>query len=439
MSGSPTTCIAGAGLSGALMAAYLGEAGSRVDVFEKRPDPRSADAARGRSINLALSTRGIEALERVGLTEPVLAEAIRMRGRLIHAVSGEITFQQYGTEADQVINSVSRAGLNRALVEAADRFPGVSFHFGRPCVGVDLATGRPEFVEPDGSRTIVEADLVIGADGASSAIRRSIQRQPGFDFSQSYLTHGYKELEIPPSADGGFRMQRNALHIWPRGGLMMIALPNADGSYTCTLFAPMTGPGSFDELQSDDAVVEFFERQFPDAVPLMPTLIADFRTNPVGSLVTVRCAPWDWAGRIVLIGDAAHAVVPFYGQGMNASFEDCLLLADCLRREADVGQAIRKFSEARKADADALADLAIGNFLEMRDRVASPAFLARKKLGRWLHRLFPGWFIPIYTMVTFTRTPYAEAVRRSQSQNRIVTAIAVVVMAALLAWVVMAV
>jgi kynurenine 3-monooxygenase len=418
------------------MAAYLGNAGYRVRVFEKRPDPRTSGAAGGRSINLALSTRGIAALDRVGLAEPVLADAIRMRGRLMHSVSGGLTFQQYGTEDSQVINSVSRAGLNRALIEAADRFPGVSFHFDRSCVGIDTASGRPEFADGAGTRTTADADLVIGADGAFSAIRGTMQRQPGFDYSQSYLSHGYKELEIPPGSDGGFRMEPNALHIWPRGGMMLIALPNADGSYTCTLFAPMTGPGSFEELRSDDAVAELFERQFPDAVPQMPTLLEDFRTNPVGALVTVRCAPWHGAGKVVLIGDAAHAVVPFYGQGMNASFEDCLLLASCLQREPDIGSAIQTFSEGRKPDADALADLAIGNFLEMRDRVASPVFLARKKLGRWLHRLFPGWFVPIYTMVTFTLTPYAEAVRHSRTQNRVVTAISVVVATALVALIV---
>jgi len=416
------------------MAAYLGEAGWRVDVYEKRPDPRASGAAGGRSINLALSTRGIEALDRVGLAETVLADAVQMRGRLMHSVSGDLTFQQYGTEADQVINSVSRGGLNRMLVEAADRFPNVRFHFDTPCIGIDLASGTAEFAAPDGSRRMVDTDLVIGADGAFSAVRRSMQRHTGFDYSQSYLTHGYKELQIPPAEGGGFRMEPNALHIWPRGGLMMIALPNADGSYTCTLFAPMTGQGSFEALESEDGVLAFFERQFPDAVPLMPGLLDDFRTNPVGSLVTVRCSPWNWTGKVVLIGDAAHAVVPFYGQGMNASFEDCLLLAECLRGEPDTGRAIGEFAAVRKADADALADLAIANFLEMRDRVASPAFLARKKLGRLLHRLFPRWFVPIYTMVTFTRIPYAEAVRRSGAQNRTLTIVAFAGAVALLAW-----
>jgi kynurenine 3-monooxygenase len=287
----------------------------------------------------------------------------------------------------------------------------------------------------DGRSEVLDADAVIGADGAFSAVRARLRRRDRFDYRQDFLTHGYKELTIPPADDGGFRMENDVLHIWPRGGFMMIALPNADASYTCTLFWPFEGGNSFAAVRTESEIDAFFQRQFPDAVPHMPTLVEDYIANPTSSLVTVRCAPWNVGGKVVLIGDAAHAVVPFYGQGMNASFEDCEILDRVMgRHPGNLEAAFDEFAVSRKPDTDALADLAITNFVEMRDRVASPAFLMRKALGRVAHRLFPRWFVPIYSLVTFSTIPYAQAVERARRQNRGIALILALFAVAILAW-----
>jgi len=427
--------VVGAGMGGALMAVFLGRAGHQVKVYERRADPRTGGGGRGRSINLAISTRGLAALERVGLDRKLLEVAVPMRGRMVHGADGGLTFQPYGHEAHHVIHSVSRAGLNRLLIEAAESLPNVEVRFGQRCTDVDLENAAAFFADVDtGATSTAAADLLIGADGAYSEIRLALQKTDRFELQQTYLGHGYKELTIPPAPDGGFRMERNALHIWPRGGFMMIALPNVDGSSTCTCFWPFTGANSFGALATRDEVRGYFDRVFPDAVPLMPTLEDDFLLNAVGSLVTVRCAPWRFKDRAVLLGDAAHAVVPFYGQGANAAFEDCMVLDDCLREfPSDVAEALRVYERRRKPHADALADLAIGNFLEMRDKTASKTFLFGKKIEKWLAKLFPGRFVPLYYMVTFSRTPYADAVRQSRSQWRIVSIAAGSVLAILLA------
>lgn len=405
--------VVGGGLGGALMAVLLGRRGHAVTVYERRPDPRRGGAARTRSINLAISARGIDGLARAGLDRVVLEASVPMRGRMIHPVRGEIAFQPYGTEADHVIHSVSRAGLNRILVEAAEALPGVRVEFGRRCVDVDLDEATCRF--DDG--TTARGDFVVGADGAFSEVRAALQRTDRFEYSQSYLEHGYKELTILPGPDGRHRMEPNALHIWPRGGHMMIALPNADGSFTCTLFWPFDGENGLRSLRTPDAVRAYFERVFPDAVELVDNLEGDYLANPVGSLVTVRCRPWRWKDRVVLLGDAAHAIVPFYGQGANASFEDCAILDACLdERPRDRDAAFADYEARRKEHADALADLAVANFIEMRDKTASKVFLAGKKLEKALHRLFPRWFVPLYTMISFSRTPYADAVRRAARQ-----------------------
>jgi kynurenine 3-monooxygenase len=424
--GTKAITIVGAGLGGALMAVLLGRAGHRVKVYDRRPDPRKGGGGRGRSINLAISTRGLAGLERVGLHEKLLDVAIPMRGRMVHAIDGHLTFQPYGHEAHHVIHSVSRAGLNRLLVETAEAMDNVEVHFGRPCVGVELDHARATIADAEnGATSSVPADLLIGADGAYSEVRLAMQKTDRFEYAQSYLKHGYKELTIPAGDAGGFRMEGHALHIWPRGGYMMIALPNVDGSYTCTCFWPFTGANSFSALTSRDEVRSYFGRVFPDALPLMPSLEEDFLENPVGSLVTVRCAPWRYADRAVLLGDAAHAIVPFYGQGANAAFEDCIVLDECLREHAaDTAEALRSYEMRRKRHADALADLAIGNFFEMRDKTASASFLFGKRLEKWLAKLFPGRFVPLYYMVTFSRTPYADAVRRARDQWRAVFAAA---------------
>ncbi len=422
--------VVGAGLAGSLMACYLGRAGHRVRVLDKRPDPRADGFVGGRSINLALSTRGIAALREVGVADQVLADAMPMRGRLMHGANGELSFQRYGTEPDQVINSISREGLNIRLLENAASYPGTELSFGIRCTDVELDAPSVSVEHADGHSEVIDGDAVIGADGAFSAVRARMQRRDRFDYSQDFLTHGYKELTIPPAADGGFRLESDVLHIWPRGGFMMIALPNANASFTCTLFWPFEGENSFEAVRTKPEIESFFRRQFPDAVPHMPSLVEDYLTNPTSSLVTVRCAPWNVKGRVVLIGDAAHAVVPFYGQGMNASFEDCEILDRIMQRHhGDLETAFEDFAASRKPDTDALADLAITNFVEMRDRVASPAFLLRKALGRAVHRLFPRWFVPIYSMVTFSTIPYAQAVERERRQNRGVAMLAVAMVA----------
>jgi kynurenine 3-monooxygenase len=417
-----TITVVGAGLGGSLMAVFLGRAGHNVRVFERRLDPRKGAAGRGRSINLAISTRGLAALERVGLDRQLLDVAVPMRGRMVHGVDGGLSFQPYGHEAHHVINSVSRAGLNRLLVEAAEAMPHVEVHFGKRCAEVELAGGVCFFEDTvSGGISKVAADLVVAGDGAYSEVRLAMQKADRFDYEQTYLAYGYKELTIPAGEGGAFRMEKNALHIWPRGGFMMIALPNVDGSFTCTCFWPFEGPNSFGALTTQASVREFFLRVFPDAVPLMPALEDDFLLNPVGSLVTVRCSPWHVKDKAVLLGDAAHAIVPFYGQGANAAFEDCIVLDECLRElDHDWEQALAAYQSRRKEHADAVADLALANFVEMRDKTASKSFLFGKKIEKTLAKLFPGRFVPLYYMVSFSRTPYADAVRRAHVQWRAV-------------------
>jgi kynurenine 3-monooxygenase len=418
----PTFTIVGAGLAGALLACYLGKSGHRVDLYEKRPDPREHGLEGGRSINLAISVRGIHALREVGLAEAVLKAAIPMRGRMIHPRTGRLTFQPYGKDDSESINSVSRGGLNLTLVQAAARYDSVRLFFQRKCTGIDLDSGALRLVNEATQETSeVVSELVIGADGAYSAIRAQMQKQEGFNYQQDYLTHGYKELTIPAGPGGSFPMEKHALHIWPRSTFMMIALPNLDGSFTCTLFWPHEGPSSFAALQTDADLLRFFREQFPDAVELMPSLAEDFRKNPVGSMVTIRCSPWHVRDRVVLLGDACHAVVPFLGQGMNAAFEDCTVLNQCLAEHApDWEKAFRTYEVRRKENTDTLADLCLENFIEMRDRVGSRLFLLKKKLQVLLHKVFPRWYLPLYTLVTFTRVPYAEALRRTKIQDRLV-------------------
>lgn len=418
--------IFGAGLSGPLMAVSLARAGHRVELFERRPDPRSAAIERGRSINLALSTRGIDALARVGLAEGVLAGAVPMPGRMIHPRTGPLAFQPYSAIPGRRINSVSRAGLNIAILDAAERERSVRIHFGRRCVGVDIEGRTAEVLDESGGgvRTIGFAHL-IGADGAYSSVRSAMLKRDRFDFEQSYLTHGYKELTIPAGPGGAHRIEPHALHIWPRGSHMMIALPNLDGSFTGTVFWPFEGPHSFAALRSAADIRAFFEDQFPDAVPLIPDLIRDFQENPTSSLVTVRCRPWHVEDRIALIGDAAHAVVPFYGQGMNASFEDCVALAaEIERTPEDIAGAFARYGTARRPHTDALSRLAIENFLEMRDKAGRADFRRRKSRERWMARALPRWYTPLYDLVSFTTIPYADAVARAARQDRVVRRIA---------------
>ena len=403
--------IVGAGLSGPLLAIFLARRGHRVTLYERRPDPRRVDLDAGRSINLALSVRGIDALERAGLAEAVLARALPMRGRILHDTSGGLAFQAYSADGRHAINSVSRAGLNRQLVEAAGAAPEVDLRFDHRLTGLDHERGELRFDTPDGP-VVAEHDVIVGADGAYSVVRERLTHVEGTNFSQQFLPWGYKELAIPPR-DRGFALDPGALHIWPRGGSMMIALPNVDRSFTATLFWPNDGPSGFAGLDTDDAISARFRRDYSDALALMPDLPAQFREHPVGALVTVHCWPWV-RGRTALIGDAAHAIVPFYGQGMNCAFEDVVELDRCLAETGDDwSAALPRYAERRRPNADAIAELALDNFVEMRDRVASPVFRARKRAEHALERRLPEQFVSLYELVSFSTVPYAETRRRA--------------------------
>jgi kynurenine 3-monooxygenase len=436
--------IVGAGLAGCLAACALRRLGYGVEVIEKRPDPRREGYGGGRSINLALSARGIAGLASVGLDRTVIdLDAIAMRGRMIHAASGATAYQPYSSDPGDAIYSVSRGGLNVTLIEAAEK-AGAVLAFDTPCVDVDVRGGEVRFRRGGGEEFVVGADLVLGCDGAFSPVRGAMQRVERFDYQQFYLKHGYKELHIPPGKEVGVEFKRHdgwaldphALHIWPRGtggrngGAMMIALPNRDKSFTCTLFWPYGGEHGFEVERSDEELRGFFARHYGDALPLMPTLVEDFRKNPVGSLVTVRCWPWVGpGGKVAILGDAAHAIVPFYGQGMNCSFQDVQCLAECLERHggsggaggADARQAaaLEEFQRLRKPAADAVSQLALDNFVEMRDKVGSRAFLLKKKAEQRLHGAFPEVFVPLYNLVSFTTVPYQEAVRMGRRQGQV--------------------
>lgn len=428
--------LIGSGLAGGLLAAYLGRRGYEVDLYERRADPREGNIVGGRSINLALSTRGIHALQQLGVAEEVLRHAIPMRGRMIHEKSGDPHFAPYDVDPNKHINSIGRASLNTVVIEAALRYPNVRLSFNHRCTAVDLDSANAQLLNTaTGQPAVSCGDAVIGVDGAFSAVRQSMQRKiANFEYDEDYLAHGYKELTIPPGPSGAWQMEKEALHIWPRKSFMMIALPNPDGSFTCTLFWEFEGSRSFATTKTDHDVQRFFEEEFPDAVALMPALLDDFRQNPTGSLVTIRCAPWFYKDKVALVGDAAHAVVPFYGQGMNAAFEDCVVLDECLANFShDRQRAFAEYFARRKENAEALAGLAIDNFIEMRDKTASRVFRTKKKLDHLLEAIFPGLYLPLYTMVTFTRIPYAEAARRARRQDLIVYTSLAIISGALIA------
>ena len=415
---SETVTLIGAGLNGPLLALGLVKRGFKVEIYERRPDMRRVRVSAGRSINLALSTRGIHALTQAGLWHGMENIIIPMKGRMMHSPTSELTFQPYGKDESEVINSISRAELNIALMNAAEA-QGVRIHFDRRCTGIDLRTGAVEMRdEQSGSQRTVDGGVVIGCDGSASAIRNAMLKLNRFNFSQQYLDYGYKELTIPAGPRGKHVLESHALHIWPRGNFMLIALPNIDGTFACILFLPFEGNDSFAQLNTPAAVAEFFQARFPDAVPLMPDLADNFFANPTGSMVTVKCSPWHVEGRALLLGDAAHAIVPFFGQGINCGFEDCTILLELMDRHgADWERIFREFERARKVNTDAIADLAIENFVEMRDRVADPHFLFRKKAELALESKYPQLFVPKYAMVTFHRIPYATALKRGRMQE----------------------
>ncbi|WP_205500501.1 FAD-dependent oxidoreductase [Rufibacter psychrotolerans] len=413
--------VMGGGLVGCLLSLYLAKQGYRVDVYERRPDLRRTDIEGGRSINLALSDRGWRALETIGIAAEIRKVAIPMYRRVMHDKGGNLSFQPYGKEG-QAIYSVSRGGLNQALLDLAEAEPGISLHFQQQVLEVEVATNRVTLLDnPSGQAYQINPDVVFAADGAYSMVRLSLQKTDRFNYEQSYLDYGYKELTIPPTAGGEWQLEKNALHIWPRGQYMMIALPNLDGSFTCTLFFPYEGEPSFQSLQTPAQVQQFFRETFPDAAALMPDLENEFFENPTGSLVTIKCLPWHHNGNILLLGDAAHAIVPFYGQGMNAGFEDCTVLRGLLEKHPGDWETIfQTFQELRKPNTDAIADLAVYNFIEMRDKVADPRFLLQKKIEAKISAQYPDNWLPLYSMVTFSPDlPYAEALANGRRQEEI--------------------
>jgi len=420
--------IVGAGLVGSLLSIYLAKRGYKINIYERRPDMRTVTMSAGKSINLALSDRGWRGLAGVGISDEIKKIAIPMYGRFIHHKDSSTAFQPYGKD-QQAIYSVSRAEINMRLMDLAEQQENVKIHFNQRCININRATLDSTF-ENDASAGSADtkeimhdtSDLLFGADGAFASSRLNMQLSSDrFEYNQHYIDCGYKELIIPPGPDGKFLLEKNALHIWPRGSFMMIALPNMDGNFTCTLFLPFSGEKSFENLKTKEGVKKFFDEEFPDAVPLMPTLIEDFFHNPVSSLVTVKCFPWTFDNKIALIGDAAHAIVPFYGQGMNCGFEDCVVLNELVEKYKDDWEKIMPDYQAlRKPDADAIADLAIANFVEMRDKTADPKFLLQKKIEARFSQKYPDKWIPLYSMVTYSpQIRYSKAMQEGKKQQAI--------------------
>jgi kynurenine 3-monooxygenase len=418
-------CVVGAGLAGSLLAIVLAKRGMNVHLIERRADMRKEVTDRGRSINLALSERGINALKHSDIIEKIMGIAIPMKGRLVHPLDGEVNFQPYSTSGQLAINSISRQDLNKLLLDRAQEL-GVQMYFEYRVKEIDNKKGVVKATKIQRSTEAHDEQVVewhngpiFGSDGAFSACRMSMLYMPHFDYSQHYSSHGYKELEIPPGPNGTHQLDKNGLHIWPRGQFMMIALPNLDGSFTVTLFYDMAG---FAALDTKEKVLEFFNKEFPDATKLMPALAEDFFANPTGNLLTVKCYPWSVEGKLTLLGDACHAVVPFFGQGMNCAFEDVRVLSEIID-EHGVGQwreIFAQYQASRKPNADAIADMALQNYIEMRDKVADKTFLFHKKVEALLGKSFPDTYRTRYELVSFTNEPYTEAVRRGEINQKII-------------------
>jgi len=412
--------VVGAGLVGSLWTIYLSARGHRVRVFDRRPDIRKMKIVQGKSINLALSDRGWRGLEGAGIAEDIRNVALPMGGRLMHAVDGKLTFQPYGKEG-QNIYSVSRGLLNQTLLHCADRSENVELQFNYRCNDIDLQTNTIHFTDEEKHKDVTGSyDRIFGTDGAFSAVRSRLTKVDRHDYSQTYLDHGYKELEIPANADGTHKMRNDCLHIWPRGEFMMIALPNIDGSFTCTLFIAFEGKNSLANLRSPEAVSSFFKKYFPDALELMSELTDDFFANPDASLVMTKCYPWHYSDKVCLLGDAAHAIVPFYGQGMNAGFEDCTVLNRLMvEYDDDFSLVFPAFTKERKPSGDAILELALRNYTEMRDKTADAGFLLQKKIEARFSSKHPEKWIPLYSQVTFSHIPYHEALKTGDRQQEI--------------------
>jgi len=410
--------ILGAGLVGSLLAILFCKKGYKVHVIERRSDMRNANISAGRSINLAMSHRGWQALEKAGMKKDLEEIAIPMYGRQIHNLDGSQVFQAYGKN-NEAIYSVSRGELNKKLIAAAEN-AGATFTFNAKCNKVDINSNILQ-LEVDGIAKTIQADLLVGSDGAFSSLRSAYTSLDRCDYQQFYIGHGYKELSIPNGANNSFLIEKEALHIWPRKNYMLIALPNIDGSFTLTLFFPFNGEPSFASVQNDEEIIQFFESQFGDAKKIMPQFLEEYKTNPTASLVTVKTNIWVYQSKSFLIGDAAHAIVPFYGQGMNAGFEDCAVLMDIIEKneESNWETILQEYQNARKINGDAVAQLALNNFIEMRDLVADPIFLERKKIEKEIGLRYPKEYLSVYEMVSFSHTPYSVALGTAQAQEKL--------------------
>ena len=413
--------LIGAGLTGPLLATYLANRGYEVDIYERRPDMRKESISAGRSINLAMSIRGIHALKEVGLFEKIDPLTISMKGRMIHELDGSTHLQPYGQKPEEVIHSVSRAKLNMELMTLAEDTGKVNIHFNQTCTGMDLDEKTLSILDKNSeSEKTIPFELVMGVDGSASEVRDAMISKGNFNYEFKPLGHGYKELTIPPGENGEFQMEPNALHIWPRGQFMLIALPNLDRSFTCTLFFPMEGSTSFATVNSADDILQLFNEHFSDAIPLISNVVNDYQSNPTGRLGSVYCDPWHVEDKAVLLGDAAHAVVPFFGQGMNASFQDCTVLNQIMGVHNNNWNAIlSEFSNEHVRNGYAIADMAVENYLEMRDYVTDPYYIKRRELELKMERIFPDEFLPRYSMVSFHRIPYANVYAKGEYQNKL--------------------
>ena len=413
--------IVGAGPSGCLLALYLARRGFEIEVYERRGDMRREVVDVGKSIKMTLAERGLHALDELGLMDEVMKFCVHLRGRAVHSGDGAVTYIAYGKDSKEVIYSFSRTDLNTLLLDKAEEHPNVRLFFHQKCIGLDKDTATATFRdEASGDERKVEADVVIGADGAYSVVRQTMHRGERADFRQDYLRWGYKELSIQAGPDGSYQMDKNALHIWPCGDYMLFALPNVDGSFNGVCVLPFEGEHSFDEVRTDDDVVHLFEDHFGDALPYMPNLVQEFWDRQTSDFLTIRTSRWHHKGKVALVGDAVHTVVPFYGQGMNAGFEDCSILVRCIdRHPGDFEAAFVEYQALRKKNTDALAELSTTNFDELRDTVRRPLIAARKKTFIILNKLFPKAFLPLYTMVSHSNLPYADCVERARKQDRI--------------------
>ena len=415
------TIVVGAGLVGSTLSIFLAKSGRAVEVFDRMLDPRNINPSSGRSINLTLCERGLRVMDSIGVGDAVRAASVPVYGRLIHNTKGDLTFQPYGNNGE-AIYSIARAELNKILLDFAERNFDIRFNFGEKCVGVDLDAPAVEMQNvTTGERIQHNAERIFGSDGAYSAVRLQMQRKMRLCYSQQFWEQGYKELGVPPSTEG-WATEKNVIHIWPQGSYMLIGFPNTDGSFTCSLHIPFEGPLSFASIRSEQDLLKLFEDSFPDTIPLMPRLADDFFNHPANSMVTIKCSPWSCHGKVALIGDAAHSIFPSYGQGANAGFEDCATLTECILEYGDDDWVVllEEYERRRRPNTNAIADLCVDHFVELRDLVSDVRFLLRKEVERRLNLFYPEQFKDLYSMITFTCMPYTEALRVGRKQYLIV-------------------